>query len=148
VSRGRFGLLLGLIALAVGALAFVVGVAVLDDDGPDDPPQAVDTGGTRSTSSTTQAAAPAEAPAPTWIAVVASSTDRAEADEASATAGQAGFDGGVLRSDDHESLNPGLWVAYVGPYPDPGAADRAVAQLAEAGIDAYPRCVGTDAQCS
>lgn len=44
MSRARFGLLLALLALVVAGAAFAVGLAVLDDDEPDSPPTAVDTG--------------------------------------------------------------------------------------------------------
>jgi hypothetical protein len=62
---------------------------------------------------------------------------------------EAGFDSGVLRSDDYPSLNPGFWVAYVGPFGDLGGAQGAVSQLEGAGYTAaYARCVGTEEQCA
>ena len=56
----------------------------------------------------------------------------------------------MLHSDDYSSLNPGFWVAYVGPVSTTSAAPRrAVGELAAAGYTAaYPRCVGTDDECS
>lgn len=155
MSRGRFGLLLGLLTVVVAAGAFAVGVAVLDDDGPDAPP-----GGNKVTdvssdstepsagdAATTTTAAPADGP--TWIAVVSSEGSEADAAaDAEAAAAEAGVPTGVLRSDDHESLNPGLWVAYAGPYATPAEAEAAVDALDAAGIeDSYARCVGTDEQC-
>ena len=72
-------------------------------------------------------------------------TARATADELT----EGGFDSGVLHSDDYSSLNPGFWVAYVGPFDDVGGAEAAVAELAGAGYTAaYPRCIGTDDECS
>ena len=54
----------------------------------------------------------------------------------------------MLHSDDYSSLNPGFWVAYVGPFDDVGGATAAVGELAGAGYTgAYPRCIGTDAEC-
>jgi hypothetical protein len=55
----------------------------------------------------------------------------------------------VLHSDDHSSLEPGFWVAYVGPFEDVDGAEAAVGELKSAGYTAaYPRCVGTDEECS
>ena len=77
-----------------------------------------------------------------------------EADEATARATadeltEGGFDSGVLHSDDYSSLEPGFWVAYVGPFDDVGGAQAAVGELQGAGYTAaYPRCVGTDEECS
>ncbi len=62
---------------------------------------------------------------------------------------EGGFDSGVLHSDDYTSLEPGFWVAYVGPFDDVGGAQAAVGDLQGAGYTAaYPRCVGTDEECS
>ncbi len=55
----------------------------------------------------------------------------------------------MLHSDDYSSLEPGFWVAYVGPFDDVGGAQGAVGDLQGEGYTgAYPRCVGTDEECS
>ena len=152
MSRARFGLLLALVAVVVAAGAFAIGVAALDDDGPDTPPG----GGPDAVATTSTTAPPGDAETedtaaagePTWIAVVASGASEDEARTHADRAAAAGLPAGVLRSDDHESLAPGFWVAYAGPYATPGEADGAVAALTAAGIEGtYSRCVGTDEQC-
>ncbi|MGK2950048.1 MAG: hypothetical protein ACSLFP_15860, partial [Acidimicrobiales bacterium] len=61
---------------------------------------------------------------------------------------ESGYDAGVLRSEDHSSLEPGFWVAYVGPFPDVAAAEAAKdALVADGYTAAYTRCVGTDEEC-
>jgi len=159
MTRLRFGLLLGLLAVLMGGGAFALGVVVLDDDGPDTPPggatdeAAPDDTTVDAGTEATDGEAPAEDPPgdvdPTWIAVVSSEGDEAEAQTRAAEAGATGLPTGVLRSDDHESLTPGLWVAYAGPFATPAEAEAAVATLTDAGIGGtYARCVGTTAQCT
>jgi hypothetical protein len=158
MSRARFGLLLALLAVVVAAGAFAVGVALLDDNGPDTPPGDTDEvivrdvgeaadGTDGPAESTTTTAPPPDGP--TWIAVVSSGASEDEArNHAETAAAASGLATGVLRSDDHESLNPGLWVAYAGPFATPAEAEAAVSTLDEAGIGGtYARCVGTDDQC-
>jgi len=145
MSRARFGLLLVLLVLAVGAGSFVVVLAQLDED-----PGAGDTGSTTpAAETTTDTAAPTELGTPTFVAIVSSERDegtaRAEADELA----EDGYDSGVLRSDDHTSLEAGFWVSYVGPFPDVPAARAAQSQLAGDGYPAaYVRCVGTAEECT
>ena len=159
MTRLRFGLLLGLLAVLMGGGAFALGVVVLDDDGPDTPPGSAANGAAPDDATIdagtegTEGEAPAEETAgdggPTWIAVVSSEGDEAEAQARAAGAEVAGLPTGVLRSDDHESLTPGLWVAYAGPFATPAEAEAAVATLTDAGIGGtYARCVGTTAQCT
>ncbi len=152
VSGRRFGLLVALVAAVVGLASFLGGVAILDDDAPDDPPAAVrdlDGDGTTSSSTTAPSGGEDGLATPTWVAIVSSEPDEAAAGAVADDLSEAGFPAGVLRSDDHGSLAPGFWVAYTGPYPDRAGADAAVAALAERGIDgAYPRCVGTNDECA
>jgi SPOR domain len=143
LSRGRFGLLLGLLFAVLGGAAFLAVTLVLDSD--DDEPASVTTTTTTVplTTSTT-----VELTTPTFVAVVRSVPDEAAARATADELTEAGFDSGVLRSDDYSSLNPGFFVAYVGPYPEVGGANVAVGELAAAGYGgAYPRCIGTDAEC-
>lgn len=150
MSGRRFGLLVALVAMVVGVGSFAGGVALLDDDVPDEPPGAdtTDPGDGTVSSTTTAPGEPGTLETPAWVAVVSSEGDEARARAVAARVADAGFSSGVVRSDDHESLNPGFWVAYAGPYPDPATAEAAVADLAAAGIDgAYARCVGTAGEC-
>lgn len=159
LTRGRFALLIAVVFALVAAAAFAVGVAVLDDDGPDTPPSRTttgadssgDPGGSEAATSTTTSPATSAAPAdgPMWIAVVSSEGSEQEAQaRAASVAAEVGLPTGVLRSDDYESLNPGLWVAYAGPYASSDEAEGAVDRLEDAGYDeAYERCAGTDEQC-
>lgn len=164
MSGTRFGVLVGLAAVLVAAGAFVIGLQVLDDDGPDRPPtgsQAPDgpteqpstDEGAAEDSTTTSTDAPGEVtegelPSPSWVLVISSEGGedraRAVADEVAAAGHPAGF----LHSDDYESLNPGFWVAYAGPYPDPAAATAAEPEVeADGWTAAYVRCVGSAADC-
>jgi hypothetical protein len=152
VSRTRFGLLLGLLALLVAGGAFLLGLQVLEDDEPDAPPRpaadgsAQDTGDTTSTTASTVPAG--ELAAPAWIVVVSSEGDEARAGQIAAQVAEAGHESGVLRSDDYPSMNPGYWVAYAGPYPDATAAQAGEAALEGDGwTAAYVRCAGTTEQC-
>ncbi len=144
MSRARFGLLLALLMLAVGAGAFAVVLSQLDDDDPGEGARAV----TTASSDTTSTVAPGGLATPSFVAVV--SSDRAEAgartlaDELT----EQGYDSAVLRSDDHASLEPGFWVAYVGPFADAASAQVEVSELAASGYTAsYVRCVGTVEEC-
>jgi hypothetical protein len=117
---------------------------VLEDD--DEPAASTTTSTTAPLTSTTS---PGELTTPTFVAIVVSEPDEATARATADELTESGFDSGVLRSDDYSSLNPGFWVAYVGPYEDVAGADAAVADLASAGYTAaYPRCIGTDEECS
>jgi len=162
VSGRRFGVLLGLAALAVAGGAFVLGMQVLDDDDPDPAPAgAVDAaddgaeaagGGGEDTGSTSTAAPPqvteGALPSPSWILVISSEGDEAAARAVADEVAAAGHPAGVLRSDDHPSLNPGFWVAYAGPYPDAAAAAAAEPAVESDGWPgAYVRCAGAEAGC-
>jgi hypothetical protein len=145
LTRSRFRLLLGLLFAVVALAAFVIVTIVLEDD-----EDATDGGTTTSTTvpltTTTSSGALAT---PTFVTVVVSETDEATARATADELTESGFDSGVLRSDDYSSLNPGFWVAYVGPFDDVAAADAAVADLAGAGYTStYPRCIGTEEECS
>jgi mannose/fructose/N-acetylgalactosamine-specific phosphotransferase system component IIC len=141
LSRGRFGLLLGLLFAVLGGAAFLAVTLVLESD-EDEPATATTTTVPLTTTTTIELATP------TFVAVVRSQADEAGARATADQLTEAGFTSGVLHSDDYSSLNPGFWVAYVGPYPDIGAADTAVGELTAAGYPGgYPRCIGTDAEC-
>lgn len=160
MSRARFGLLLALAAVAVAAAAFAIGLRVLDDDRPDPPPAGVsavddgegasggDDGDGATSSSTPQEVAEGTLPSPSWVLVVSSEGDEGRAREIAEAVAAAGHPAGVLRSDDHPSLNPGFWVAYAGPYPDADAARAARDEVHADGFSgAYVRCAGTVADC-
>lgn len=144
MTQGRFRGLLALLFAGLAAASFVVVTLLLesDDDGP-----AADTT-TTSFSITTTTSRPGLA-TPTFVAVVVSESDEATARAIGDQLTEAGFDSGVLHSDDYGSLAPGFWVAYVGPFDDVGAAEGAVDELKGEGYTAaYPRCVGTAEECS
>lgn len=144
MSRGRFGLLLGLLVLVIGAASFVVVLALLDAD-----PVGRDETGVTTTSSTTTTTVPGELATPTYVVVVSSETDESDAQQLRDELTESGYDAGVLRSDDFSSLEPGYWVAYTGPFDDVPAAEASKAELVTAGYSAaYSRCVGTAEQCS
>lgn len=90
--------------------------------------------------------------APAFMVIVASKT---EADGGFAAAQafadrltEAGWYSSVFFSSEYSSLRPGYWVAAAGPFQDVGEASRASEQLKGEGFDvAYPRCVGTAADC-
>ena len=145
MSRGRFGGLLALLFVGLAAASFVVVTLLLDADDDDEP--AADTT-TTSFSITTTTSRPGLA-TPTFVAIVVSERDEATARAIGDQLTEAGFDSGVLHSDDYGSLEPGFWVAYVGPFDDVGAAEGAVDDLKGEGYGAaYPRCVGTAEECS
>jgi hypothetical protein len=143
LSNQRFWALLGLLFVVGAAAAFLV-VTLILDAGDDE-----STGDTTTTTvGITTTTTSGELQTPTFVAVVVSepkeATARATADELT----EAGFDSGVIHSDDYSSLNPGFWVAYVGPFDDVGGAQAAVSDLEGAGYtSSYPRCIGTDEEC-
>ena len=144
MSRGRFGLLLALLALAVGAATFVVVLNLIDDD----PPSAGEGPTTTTTSSSTSTTAPGGLVTPTFVVVVSSETDEGTALLLRDELVESGYDAGVLHSDDFSSLEPGFWVAYTGPYEDGEAAEAGKADLVAGGYPAaYSRCVGTAEEC-
>ena len=145
MTKQRFWILLGALFLVIAGATFLAVTLILESD--DDDPAADTT--TSTTVRITTTTAPGELTTPTFVAVVVSEPDegtaRATADELT----EAGFDSGVLHSDDYSSLNPGFWVAYVGPFEDVAGAEGAVAELEGSGYTAaYPRCIGTDEECS
>ena len=155
MSRGRFALLVTVLAMLAGVVAFAVGLQVLDDGEPDEPPSDAAAGDTTttapppvSTTTTAPTTPPGALVTPAWITVVASEGSEAEAEADAARVAAAGHPAGVLRSDDYETLKPDLWVAYAGPYPDRATAEAAIASLEEDGFGgAYVRCAGTKQEC-
>ncbi len=146
MSRARFGLLLGLLVVVVGAGAFVGVLAQLDED-PGSEGSAPAT--TTESETTTTTGEPAALTTPTFVTVVSSEGDEANARAVADELATKGFASSVLRSDDHSSLEPGFWVAYVGPFPEAAPAQTAVADLAANGFpSSYVRCVGTAEQCA
>ncbi len=146
MSRGRFGLLLGLIVVVVTAASFVGVLSLIDDTDPVGSPASSSTTTTASTTTTT---VPGAIVTPTFVAVVSSEADEVSAQQLRDELTESGYDAGVLHSDDYTSLEPGYWVAYVGPFPDVAAADAAKDDLIRAGYSAaYTRCVGTAEECS
>jgi len=146
MGRARFGILLALVVVTVAVGAFALVLTLIGDDEPDE-----STSATSSTSSTVPAGASGQEDlaTPTFVAVVASSGDESTAAALAAELTERGYDSGVLRSDDHTSLEPGFWVAYTGPFPDTTAAQAGADQLKTDGYtSAYPRCVGTAEQCA
>ena len=144
MSRGRFGLLLGLLFAVLAGGSFFIALQLFEDD--DD---AATTTTTTTTVPITTTTSTDELTTPTFVAIVVSETDEATARSVGDQLTEAGFDSGVLHSDDYSSLEPGFWVAYVGPFDDVGGAQAAVGELQGDGYTgAYPRCVGTDEECS
>ena len=144
MSRGRFGLLLGLLVVVVAGASFAGALTLLDDEEP-----TVTAPSTTTTTTSTTTTVPGELTTPTFVAIVSSDGDEATAQSRRDELTESGYDAGVLQSDDYASLEPGFWVAYVGPFADPAAAQQAVDQLVGDGYGAaYARCVGTDAECT
>jgi hypothetical protein len=144
VSKGRFGLLLALLFAVLASASFLIVFLLLESD--DDEPGATTTSTTFSITTTTS---PGAVDTPAFIAIVVSERDESVAGAMRDQLTEDGFDSGVLRSDDHASLEPGFWVAYVGPFDEVGGAQAAVADLQAAGYTAaYPRCVGTTEECA
>ena len=145
MTQSRFRLLLGLLFAGLAVVSFLVVTLLLEDDDE----ESGDTTTTSTTAPLTTTTSPGELITPTFVTVVVSEPDEATARATADELTESGFDSGVLHSDDYSSLNPGFWVAYVGPYDDVTAADAAVADLAGAGYTAaYPRCIGTEEECS
>jgi len=145
MSKGRFGLLLGSLFAVLAAASFVVVLGVLESDGD----ETTTTTSTSTTFSITTTTTGGGLTTPTFVAIVVSETDEATARAMGDELTEAGFDNGVLRSDDHTSLEPGFWVSYVGPFDDVAGAQAAVGELQAAGYTAaYARCVGTAEECS
>jgi hypothetical protein len=145
MSRGRFGLLLALLALVVGVASFAVVLALISDD---DTPVEASGSTSSSTSSSTTTTAPGTLTTPAFVVIVSSESEEARAQQRRDELTESGFDAGVLSSADYASLEPGFWVAYVGPFPDVAGAESAKADLVAAGYTAaYTRCVGSDEEC-
>jgi len=144
MTPGRFGLLLALLFAVLAAASFLVVTLVIESG--DDEPAASTTSTTFSLTTTTTRSG---LTTPTFIAIVVSETNEATARGIGDELTEAGFDNGVLHSDDYGSLKPGFWVSYVGPFEDVSGAEAAVEDLKRAGYTAaYTRCVGTDEECS
>ena len=144
MSNRRFGVLLGVMFAALAGVSFLVASLVLDAS--DDDAATTTTSTTVGITTTTTSG---ELATPTFVAVAVSERDEATARSTADELTEGGFDSGVLHSDDYASLEPGFWVAYVGPFDDVGGAQGAVSELQGAGYTAsYPRCVGTDDECS
>lgn len=157
MTRTRFALLLGALAVLAASASFAVAMAALDDGQPDPPPDSggdalgsdplVTTTAPTSTSTTVEVVT-GELTTPTWIVVVSSEADEGDATEIAERVTAEGHPAGVLRSDDYPSLNKGFWVAYAGPYPDLSTATEAVSALETAGYTGtYARCAGTKKDC-
>ena len=143
MTQGRFGLLLAVLFAALAAASFVIVTLVIESG--DDEPASTTTSTTFSITTTTTRPG---LDTPTFVAIVVSEADEATARGVGDELTEAGFDNGILRSDDYGSLEPGFWVAYVGPFDDVSDAEGAVAELEAAGYTAaYPRCVGTADEC-
>jgi hypothetical protein len=160
MSRGRFALLVALLAIVVAAVSFAAALRVLDDGQPDAPPTAasdttdttlapIDVTSSSSpppTSATTAPPGPLATPA--WVTIVASGGSEAEAQGIAARLSARGYPSGVLHSDDYPSLKAGLWVAFAGPYRDATSARAVIDKLAADGFSgAYVRCAGTKKEC-
>jgi hypothetical protein len=158
MSQARFAVVLGVVAVLVAVGSFVAATAVLDDGKPDPPPAPNAVTEQESlqdpvvpASTTTTTAAPVatgDLATPTWIVVITSEADQSVATEAAQRAAAAGYETGVLQSDDYPSLNKGYWVAYAGPYADQAAAEAGSTALGAAGFsNTYARCAGTKKDC-
>jgi hypothetical protein len=149
MSRGRFGLLLTVLVLVLGAASFV-GVYTQLDDGPGSPSGSGDTSSTTLAPAvtTTTTTVPGGLATPTFVVVVSSESDEGAAQVIRDELTESGYDSGVLHSDDFTSLESGFWVAYVGPFPQVADANAAQAALVADGYTAsYARCVGTAEDC-
>ena len=147
MSRGRLGLLLAVLSLALGVASFVAVYAVLDasTDPSADGDRTSDTTIAPSSTATTVAGT---LTTPTIVVVVKSEADEASAQATRDDLTEGGYDSGVLRSDDYPSLEPGYWVSYVGPFPAVAEAEAARAALVADGYTAaYARCVGSVEEC-
>ena len=147
MTRGRFGLLLAVLALVVGVASFALALALITDDG-DTPVESAGTTTSAIATSSTSTTAPGTLTTPAFVVVVSSESDEGRAQQRRDELTEGGFDAGVLSSSDYPSLEPGFWVAYVGPFPDVAGAEGAKADLVAAGYTAaYTRCVGSNEEC-
>jgi hypothetical protein len=78
-----------------------------------------------------------------WTAVLASAGDPEAALRARSRARSAGFGAGILLSDDHPGLTPGLYVVYVGVYRDKADAVGMASRAQPDFPGAYPRFVSS-----
>lgn len=160
MSTGRFALLVAVAAIGVAAASFALGLQVLDDGEPDTPPRptgaatattpppADSTTTTTTSAPAAEVAGPDDLDTPAWVVIVASEGSQGAAEEEAHRVAAAGHPAGVLNSDDHKTLTPGLWVAYAGPYDGAAAAGAAVDELTADGFPgAYVRCVGSKKDC-
>jgi hypothetical protein len=150
--RGPLVAMLGVLLLAVAAIALAF-FALADDDPPPDaratatPPPGLVT--------PTPSAEPGETPAPTatpddepaswpagesaWTIVLSSTSSRAAAVRRAERFEDRGIPVGVLSSDDFSPLPRGSWVVFSGQYDSARAAARAQRSLAAAPSTAYVR---------
>ena len=142
MTRGRFAGLLALLVAAVSCASFVVALQLLDDD------PGSSTAGRTTTTTSAPAPEPGGLATPVFVAIVSSNAEEAEAQADAAELTERGYDGAVLRSDDHGSLEPGFWVADAGPFDDAAAAQTATdVMIADGYTAAYARCVGPAEEC-
>jgi len=76
-----------------------------------------------------------------WTAVIASASDGTAARDARAEARDRGHGAGILLSDDHAGLTPGLFVVYVGVFADRADAVAQVRRLESDYPGTYPRYI-------
>lgn len=151
MSRGRFGLLLGLLVVVVTLASFSVVLSLISAN--DEPTRSTttttaDTSSTAPDTTSTTTTAPSGLVTPTFVVVVSSDAEEPTAEELRAELAEDGYDAGVLHSDDFASLDPGFWVAYVGPFGDLDDAKEARDDLKDDGYsDAYTACVGSAEDC-
>ncbi|MCC6830826.1 MAG: SPOR domain-containing protein [Thermoleophilia bacterium] len=78
-----------------------------------------------------------------WTAIVASAEDADAARQERSRARAAGFGAGILISDDHSDLSPGLYVVYIGVYADRGRAVAMAGRARATFPGAYARYVAS-----
>jgi septal ring-binding cell division protein DamX len=71
-----------------------------------------------------------------WTVILASSKDKASAEETAKQIGAGGTQVGVLSSSEHPSMAPGYWVVFSGRYPNKTQAETAAANLRASGESA------------
>ena len=76
-----------------------------------------------------------------WTAIVASAEDADAARQQRTRARRAGYGAGILLSDEHTGLAPGLYVVYVGVYRDRTAAVAMAARARSSFPGAYARFI-------
>lgn len=80
-----------------------------------------------------------------WTTILASMSTRERAESVAGEADVAGVpEPGVLASDDHSSLTPGLWIVFSGQLSREAAAARAQDARGRGFSDAYPRFVSAE----